>query len=84
MVIKSQHLSPGKDVMASSHVRRVSSQSTSCISNGVVQTSQRKRFLGEFSICEFMTYLQAVDTESDLAKLNETTLDDNNGGRIKY
>ncbi len=34
------------------------------------------------SLVELVEALQKIDTQSPLAKLNETTIADNNGGRI--
>lgn len=34
-------------------------------------------------LLELVDYLSSVDTSSPLAKLNETTISDNNGGRIE-
>lgn len=36
------------------------------------------------SIVELMQLLQTIDSENPEAKLNETTMSDNNGGRINY
>lgn len=36
----------------------------------------------ESSIKELIEVLQEIDTSSPKAKLNETSIDDNNGGRI--
>lgn len=35
------------------------------------------------SITGFIKVLTSIDTESPVAKLNETTISDNNGGRIE-
>jgi hypothetical protein len=45
---------------------------------------QRKRVLKNFDIGYLMAYLQSVDLNTSEAKLNEISLDDNNGGRILY
>jgi hypothetical protein len=35
------------------------------------------------NLVTFIEMLQKINTEAPLAKLNETTISDNNGGRIK-
>lgn len=35
------------------------------------------------NLVDFIEALQKIDTQSPLAKLNETTISDNNGGRIE-
>lgn len=39
---------------------------------------------GEEAMAKIMASLQKVDTKAPDAKLNETTMDDNNGGRVIY
>jgi len=34
-------------------------------------------------LVDFVDVLQKIDTDAPLAKLNETTISDNNGGRIE-
>jgi len=35
------------------------------------------------NLVDFIEALQKIDTKATLAKLNETTISDNNGGRIE-
>jgi hypothetical protein len=39
---------------------------------------------GDIALVELIEVLQGIDTTSPLAKLNETSMPDNNGGRIKF
>jgi len=39
---------------------------------------------GKEAMAKIMASLQKVDTSSQEAKLNETSMDDNNGGRVIY
>jgi hypothetical protein len=52
-----------------------------------IQTSGPDASLGQISLTsslvEFVETLESIDTTSPLAKLNETTISDNNGGRIE-
>lgn len=38
---------------------------------------------GEGGLLRFIEVLESIDTAKPLAKLNETTISDNNGGRIE-
>ncbi len=48
------------------------------------QIREETRVKGESSFVELMSILQNVEIDTPEAKLNETTMIDNNGGRIKY
>jgi hypothetical protein len=39
---------------------------------------------GDSNLVELIELLQKIDTTAPLAKLNETSMPDNNGGRIKF
>ena len=52
-------------------------------SKGVIPI-QRRRALKSFDLGELMAYLESVNLNQVEAKLNEVSMDDNNGGRILY
>ncbi|MBP6005390.1 hypothetical protein KA531_00575 [Candidatus Saccharibacteria bacterium] len=47
-----------------------------------VETEGQKQKEDEDALLELLKALESVDMESPLAELNETTISDNNGGRI--
>jgi hypothetical protein len=44
---------------------------------------KEQKTTAEDALAEFIELLEQVDLDSPLAKLNETTISDNNGGRIE-
>jgi hypothetical protein len=55
------------------------------VSEGAIQQPHflRSDNFSDDPLMELIDVLQQVDIESPLAKLNETTISDNNGGRIE-
>lgn len=50
--------------------------------NGEVKSSKTAESVDD-NLVAFIETLQKIDTETPLARLNETTISDNNGGRIE-
>lgn len=48
---------------------------------GKIKTSAQAD--GDLLLVELIELLQSIDENGNLAKLNETTISDNNGGRIE-
>jgi len=67
------------------NLKRFTSQKGTSVSNDVIhQTSNKKaKKTDEDALAELLELLGQADLGSPLAALNETTISDNNGGRIE-